>query len=246
MISLELVPRTLEALRTDIESVLKTNFKLDRINVPDIKRLDWRSWEAAELLLDMGVMPIPHFRSQDFDAGEVIETVRPLVLKGIKEILIVSGDPFEGQEKKGLTPIEMLRELKAEFPELKLFAGLDPYRTSWTEELAYSKQKLAAGFDALFSQPFFCEDLMNSWLKHFKPGQLFAGFAPVTSEKSIRYWQNVNKVPLLDEFDTSLEANSKLANRLIENVTARGQGCYLMPIRVKAADFLNSLLDVKQ
>lgn len=114
------------------------------------------------------------------------------------------------------------------------------------EELAYSKQKLEAGFDGLFSQPFFCEDLMNSWLKHFKPGQLFAGFAPVTSEKSIKYWQNVNKVPLLDEFDTSLEANSKLANRLIENVRAKGHGCYLMPIRVKAADFLNSLLEVKQ
>lgn len=243
MISLELVPRTLEALKTEIESVLKTNFALDRINVPDIKRLDWRSWEAAELLLDMGVMPIPHFRSQDFDVGEVIETVRPLVLKGIKEILIVSGDPFQGQEKKGLTPIEMLMELKTEFPNLKLFAGLDPYRTSWAEELAYSKQKLAAGFDALFSQPFFCEDLMNSWLKHFKPGQIFAGFAPVTSEKSIKYWQNFNKVPLLDEFDTSLEANSKLANRLIEIVIAKGQGCYLMPIRVKAADFLNSLLD---
>jgi methylenetetrahydrofolate reductase (NADPH) len=246
MISLELVPRTLEALKIDMESVLKTNYKLDRINIPDIKRLDWRSWEAAELLLDMGVMPIPHFRSQDFDAGEVVDVVRPLINKGIQEILIVSGDPFEGQLKKGLTPIEMLGELKAEFPELKLFAGLDPYRTSWMDELKYCKEKLAAGFDALFSQPFFCEDLMNSWLKHFEPGQIYAGFAPVTSEKSIKYWQNVNKVPLLDGFDTSLIGNSKLANRLIKNVAQKGQGCYLMPIRVKASEFLNSLLDVEE
>jgi len=52
-------------------------------------------------------------------------------------------------------PVDWIRRLKREAPELRVYAAFDPYRAGMRAELEAVHAKLAAGADGLFSQPFF-------------------------------------------------------------------------------------------
>jgi methylenetetrahydrofolate reductase (NADPH) len=244
MLSMELVPRTLESLVQEASACWNVR-EIQRINVPDIRRLDVRSHEAASALLDAGLNPVPHFRTRDRDLKSLIEIVGPLIDRGLEEILVVSGDPTPGQIDSEVTPIQAIQELRQVFPGLGIYAGLDPYRQAPFAEIDYAKRKLDAGALGLFSQPFFEVEYLQFWQKFFGQGQLWAGISPVQSQKTKEYWEKVNHVPFAKEPDTTPEGLAINALELLECAYEAGQHAYLMPIRMSAPEYLSLLADVE-
>ena len=243
MIFLELVPRDLDNLTRLSKQSLARHSLITGINIPDIKRINIRSYEAVRHLLEHNIRCLAHIRSQDSTLDEHIEIISPLVDLGLTEILIISGDPI----KPGVVPtykstvLELVSELKSKFDFLNVYCGFDPYRQELNTEINYAYEKLAAGCDGLFSQPFFDIELADTVLSAFNHTQFFAGIAPVTTKASFEYWINVNKVAFPDTFKLDFEYNYKLAQELIGLATSYAQHCYLMPIRMPVAEYLSGV-----
>lgn len=244
MISLELVPRDLEELVAEAKAAMGQFNQLDYINVPDVLRLSIHSWEAAEALLKEDIPAIPHLRAMDHTLAEYIEIIQPLMDLGLQKLILISGDaPADDADfqPSGETPITLTRGLKKAFPQLEVYGALDPYRTHFQDELAYAHAKIEAGMDGLFSQPFFDERLLGIYLDQLEGIPFYAGLSPVTTEKSIGYWERVNKVVFPAEFEATLDYNAQLGQRCLDLVAAHKQNAYLMPIRISAQEYLSAL-----
>ena len=101
--------------------------------------------------------------------------------------------------------------------------------------------KLEAGADGLFSQPFFDVSLLETFLKSFSSTQFFCGISPVTSQRSLEYWQTINRVCFPQSFDLSLAYNVSLAKDLLACSQHYNQHAYLMPIRTPVKEYLESV-----
>lgn len=245
MIFLELVPRNYDNLLRLSTSSLESHSLLTGINIPDIKRLDIRSFEAVSFLLKHNIRCLPHIRAQDYSLKDHLDIISPLIQMGLKELLVISGDPIQ----KGVIPeykstvCELVSILKSTFSSLTVYCGIDPYRQSLNDEINYAYQKIDAGADGLFSQPFFDLTLLDTVLSHFTNTQFFAGIAPVTKQSSFDYWVNVNKVTFPKAFCLELDYNFKLAQKIIGLATSYNQHCYLMPIKTPIQNYLNGVFN---
>ena len=187
---------------------------------------------------------IPHIRAWDFDLEGGCEALVQAVA-GFSEVLIVSGDPdpknpVERPRDHCLKVISKVREL---FPETRVFAGLDPYRSGMQDEFKYVREKIEAGACGLFSQPFFSIDLLRAYRDLLPENiDIFWGVSPVMSEKSKAYWIDVNKALFPRNFDFSLEGNQSLARTILDEVRKNGDHIYFMPIRMEAAEYLKGIL----
>jgi methylenetetrahydrofolate reductase (NADPH) len=237
MLSMELVPRSIEGLVEESAACWGIR-EIRRINVPDIRRLNVRSHDAASALLDAGFAPIPHLRTRDRSLSATLELLAPLFDKGLKEVLVVSGDPQPGEVDSGVSPIDLIPEILREFKDAVVYGGLDPYRQSPLGELEYARAKLKAGATGLFSQPFFETDYLQFWQRFFGPGELWAGISPVQSLKTREYWEKINRVPFAKEPDFSPEGLARTALELLDCAATAQQHAYLMPIRMPAAEYL--------
>jgi len=238
MIFLELVPRNLTNLCENSLDFLASFSQLTGINVPDIKRLPIRSADAALALLNQSITTIPHIRTQDDTHDGHIATLSRLYTLGLRHVLLISGDTDETNPVSDVTPISLTRILKKEFNDLVIYCGIDPYRQSFKQECDYATQKLNAGADGLFSQPFFDCDLYQMYAKEFSKTQFFCGISPVTTESSFKYWQTVNHVSFTDTFNLSLDYNIKLGKDLLDCAIQNKQHAYLMPIRTPVKNYL--------
>lgn len=244
MISLELVPREAKQLVTEAQEAIAHFPQINFINVPDVLRLELRSWQAAELLLDEKIPVIPHIRAMDHSLAELLLILEPLIQKGLERIIIISGDAPPDSETyvpSGETPITLTQGIKKVYPDLLIYGALDPYRTNFKDELEYSHKKIHAGMDGLFSQPFFDQRLLGIYLDQLEGIPFFAGLAPVTSDKSIKYWERVNQVVFPEGFQTTLEANAALGLECLELTKSKSQHAYLMPIKISSQEYLSSL-----
>ncbi|RAP31260.1 methylenetetrahydrofolate reductase [Candidatus Marinamargulisbacteria bacterium SCGC AG-343-D04] len=243
MIFLELVPRDLNTLISDSKQYLAQYTAITGINIPDIKRLENRSFTAVEKMLENDITAMPHIRTQDFSLDEHLKIVSALYDKGLRHILLVSGDPSNDplQKTYKVTPMELTKELKKVFRELKVYCGIDPYRQTMQREVAYALQKLEAGADGLFTQPFFDLNLAEGYLKQLSVTQLFMGVSPVITEKNKSYWVNVNHVVFPEVFEYTLHYNATFAKELIQLTQSYKQHNYLMPIKIDIQDYLDQV-----
>lgn len=243
-IALELVPRTLESLLEESKDCM-SKFPLTTINVPEIRTVPVKSYESARMLIANHVPVTPHFRMVDRSLTELIEKLGVLTSMGLREVLIIAGDPPKdlGFQPSGLTSVLAIREIRKLFPTLKIFAGLDPFRTSFREELDYAKRKLDAGADGFYTQPFFSVGMLEQWMEQIPEAEVWYGIAPVLSEKSKFYWENTNKVVFPPDFDITLESNVRTGRALLKAIADANQRAYLMPVRVDAAEYVGALLN---
>ena len=240
MIFLELVPRNLDSL-TNFSQTYLTDFPLlTGINIPDVKRLDIRSYDAVSHLLEQDIPCIPHIRAQDDSIDTHINRLAKLVTQGLKHVLVISGDPIKHQSTTAFdtTPLTLIPEIKKNLPSLTIYCGLDPYRQSIEAELAYAEEKLHAGADGFFSQPFFEVSLAETVLKKLSHTQLFIGISPVIAQSSYDYWIRVNNVQFPRSFELDLTYNCNLAKDLLDVANTYSQHAYLMPIKVPVKAFL--------
>ncbi|MDR0517413.1 MAG: methylenetetrahydrofolate reductase [Fibromonadaceae bacterium] len=243
-IALELVPKSLDSLLKESQTHIASFPKIYAINIPEIRSVEIKSFEASEHLLKNGVTAIPHFRLIDRTLEDLENLIGRLIPLGLKQTLLISGDPPVGMPSfvpSGVGAPAAIKHIKSKFPQLRVYAGQDSYRQSFKKELDYCKQKLDAGADGFFTQPFFSESLLAQWLEQLPETELWIGLSPVTGAASRDYWETMNQVVFPPNFKFDLEGNCVVGRRILTLVEEAKKDAYLMPITISANKYLNAL-----
>lgn len=243
-VSVELVPRQKDTFIQELELV-KSNFPaVEIINIPDISRYQLRSWQAAELAKPLFSCVIPHLKAIEVIKDAPIPYSDFLTTNNIDEVLVVLGDnPHDPHQiQNTCTSIDLIKMFKVQMPQIKIYAGLDQYRSDLEEEYEYAMQKIDAGADGFFTQPFFDIELMQRYSEKLKGVNVFWGVSPVTSERSKRYWQENNKVVFPSGFAPTMEWNKEFAKRAFDFVKSSDSNIYLMPIKTDILEYLGGVL----
>jgi methylenetetrahydrofolate reductase (NADPH) len=130
------------------------------VNIPDLPRFSIRSWEgctAVKTFISPDTPRIPHLRARDFSLDKPFPLTDFFRENGISRTLVIAGDPLPGEPDNWVdgSTIKLIKKIKAEMPELEIYAGFDPYRTNIRYELDYLAAKEDAGAAGFMSQPFF-------------------------------------------------------------------------------------------
>ncbi|NIQ11361.1 MAG: methylenetetrahydrofolate reductase, partial [Gammaproteobacteria bacterium] len=192
-IAIELVPRNQEVLEQDLRQVKEHFPQIDTINIPDLLKFDLRSWDACVQAKAHFPHAIPHLRAIDFDLRQPFPLTEAFTKAGFDSILVIAGDQPQDMSRRvyRTSTIELIRVIKTEMPSLKVYAGIDPYRTGIKAELDYVKRKCDAGADGFFTQPFFDLRLMEIYRDLLAGLDVFWGVSPVMSDRSKDYWDNL-------------------------------------------------------
>jgi methylenetetrahydrofolate reductase (NADPH) len=258
IISLEAVPRSREALAETVKA--SVDFPSIRIiNVPDLARFELRSWEACGILGELRSTPaficMPHLRARDFDPEKPFPHTACFRSLGIDRVLVIAGDAeaaADGACSGGVrvagsgiweTPtIPFIKKLRAEMPELSVYAAFDPYRSNIRYELDYLRAKEEAGAAGFFSQPFFDLRLLEIYAEYLEGRDVYWGISPVLSGKNRNYWESRNRAIFPKSFRPDLLWNVDFGRRVLDFCEERGFNLYLMPIKVDLKTYLSGLL----
>jgi methylenetetrahydrofolate reductase (NADPH) len=247
-ISIELVPRSAASLDAELALVRSRFPAVDTINVPDLLRFPLRSWDACAQARRVVGRAIPHLRAMDFAPDRPFPLREKLALAGIDTVLVVTGDPPQDLAHRvhPTTPVELIRRIKREAPELRVFAALDPYRAGLQDELGYARAKLDAGADGLFSQPLFDARLLDVWAEQLRGVEVWWGVTPVVGAKTRAYWERKNRAFFPGSFAPTLEWSRRFAEVALAWAAGRDANLYFMPIRVDLADWLDGVLGAEE
>lgn len=243
-IAIELVPRNQEVLERDLLKV-KTHFpRIDTINIPDLLKFSLRSWDACAQSKAHFPHAIPHLRAIDFDMTKPFPLTEKFTRAGFDSVLVIAGDQPQDMSRRvyRTSSIDLIRAIKAELPGIKVYAGIDPYRTGIKTELDYVKRKRDAGADGFFTQPFFDLRLMEIYRDLLAGLEVFWGISPVMSERSKDYWDNLNNAIFPPDFEPTLEWNRNFAKQALDFVMESESNIYFMPIRVDLVEYLQGIV----
>lgn len=241
---LELVPRNREVLERDLLLVREYFPHITTINIPDLLQFELRSWDACALVHHYLPYSIPHLRAIDFDLKTDWPCLQTIRDAGCPALLAITGDPPQDMLHRTFrTPItDFIKRLKQELPGVKIYAGLDPYRSGFKEELDYVQAKRQAGADGLFTQPFFDLRLMDIWADLLEDIEVYWGIAPVLTDKSQAYWENKNNAYFPPDFRPTLAWNRHFASQALEFSRNRAASSYIMPIRADIRKYLEGII----
>jgi methylenetetrahydrofolate reductase (NADPH) len=243
-VSIELVPRDYEALQQEMQLVQNNFPNIDIINIPDLLKFPLRSWDACSQATEFFSQTIPHLRAIDFDLSQPFPLVETFRENSIESVLVIAGDQPQDMSRRVFrtTSVELIRALKAQMPELKVYAGIDPYRSGIKTELDYVKRKIDAGAEGFFTQPFFDLRLMEIYHDLLSGVETFWGISPVMSVRSKDYWDNLNNAIFPPDFEPTLEWNRKFAKRALNFCQSTDSSIYFMPIRVDLVKYLEGII----
>lgn len=242
-IAVEIIPHDEAGLRADIE-VIKKYPQVDCVNIPDLMSFELRPWQAAEFT-QPALPTIPHVRAMDIDLKKPLPMRDDFIKFGVKEVLIIAGDP-----PKDLTrtvypteTIDVIRKFREELPEVKVYAGVDQYRSGIREELYRVERKAQAGASGFFTQPFFDMRFLEMYADLLDGHEVYWGVSPVLSSRSRGYWERKDKAVFPKNFLPTMDWNIDFAKRVIEFVKSSSGGLYFMPITIDIADLLPKVFD---
>jgi methylenetetrahydrofolate reductase (NADPH) len=251
-VSLEIVPRSPLSLKEDF--LLCGSYPaVNCVNIPDLTRFPLRSWEACGMLPcgmlpcglppDRGPVLIPHLRARDFSPAGPFPLRDFFLRRGIKRALVIAGDPAENSpEKEKASPtIPFIKMLKAEMPDLEIFAAFDPYRTNIRYELDYLAAKEEAGACGFMSQPFFDVRLLEIYAEYLEGKRVFWGVAPVLTSGNRNYWESRNRAVFPRSFRADLFWNIGFARQVVEFCRRNAFHLYLAPIKVDLKTYLQGI-----
>lgn len=243
-ISVELVPRDSPSLLADA-TLLSDRFpSVTQLNIPDLLRFPLRSWDACAMTRSIFPLSIPHIRAIDMPSDGPLAPIESLVAQGITEVIVVTGDPPQEMRRRvyPTTAVSLIRRIKRDWPNLKVYAAYDPYRQGIRAELDYAAGKLDAGADGFFTQPFFDLRLLEIHAELLAGQVVFWGVSPVMTDKSRAYWEATNRAVFPREFVASLEWNQEFARRALQFLRSVGGHVYFMPIKIDIGSYLSSVL----
>lgn len=239
-VSIELVPRSTDYLVGQLESIQGNLPTVNTINIPDLTRMTLRSWEGCQIAKPWFDLAIPHIRAVDLRVDEPLPMLPELDGAGIDEILVVTGDlPADGVADGHYTSsLPLIKRIKEERPEMKVYSALDPYRQSFIDEIAYARTKIDHGADGFFTQPFFDLRLMAIYGELLGDVTVFWGVSPVLTQRSYTYWVTRNQAIFPDHFEPSMKWNREFAQLALDFADQRNDHIYFMPVKVDAAEYL--------
>ena len=242
-IAVEIIPRDEASLQADID-VIKKFPQVDCVNIPDLMSFDMRPWQAARIT-QHALPTIPHVRAMDIDLKKPLPMRDDFIKHGIKEVLIIAGDP-----PKDLTrtvypteSIDVIRKFRDELPDVKVYAGVDQYRSGIREELYRVERKFQAGAAGFFTQPFFDMRFLEMYADLLDGHEVYWGVSPVLSNRSRSYWEIKDKAVFPKDFSPTMDWNIAFAKRVIEFISESSGGLYFMPITIDIADLLPKVFD---
>lgn len=244
-ISIELVPRSVEALEEECQAIKAKFPSLEVANIPDILRMPLRSWDACRIAKRYFQRVIPHLRAIDFSLTKAADIEQAVA--GFDEVLIISGDPPRDFSRLTYptTSVELIAFLRQRFPHLRIYAGVDPYRNGPRAELDYLKRKHDAGADAFFTQPFFCLHLLDAYASMLSGYNVFWGISPVLSDKSRSYWETTNQAIFAADYQHTMEFNQSFARDFLKRLSGDQSHAYFMPVRTNPVAYLEGIFDTE-
>lgn len=244
-ISIELVPRGVDHLQAELQ-LIKSRFpSVNTVNIPDLMRMDMRSWEGTAISKYYFDSCIPHIRAIDFDLSKGISITEYLNRHHISEILVVTGDHPQDVNRKvyPVTSTDFIKKIKLECPHIKVYAAIDPYRNSVRKEYEYVQRKLDAGTDGFFTQPFFDIRLMEIYMELLEGSDIFWGVSPVTSTRSRNYWEVKNNAIFPKDFEPTLQWNIDFARKALNFSHGTHSHIYFMPIKTDLPAYLDGIFN---
>ena len=243
-IAIELVPRSADYLEHDLLQVKSHFSQIDTINIPDLLKFDLRSWDACTQAKAHFAHAIPHLRAIDFDLTQPFPLTDVITEAGFDSVLVIAGDQPQDMSRRvyRTSSIDLIRAIKTALPQVRVYAGIDPYRTGIKAELDYVKRKRDAGADGFFTQPFFDLRLMDIYSDQLAGLDVFWGVSPVMSARSKDYWDNLNNAIFPPDFEPNLEWNRGFARQALQFVEQSDSNIYFMPIRVDLVEYLQGIL----
>ena len=243
-ISVEIVPRDVKSFTEEMKSVNNLFPTVDTINIPDILKFDMRIPEACVAAKPHFSKVIPHIRAVAFHKDTPFEYKELFQRTGIKEVLVILGDNPEivSKSEDPCDSIDLIKQIKREMPEVKVYAGIDQWRNSFKEEMEYVHQKMDAGSDGFFTQPFYSMELIEKYMSKLQGVDVFWGLAPVIRESSKHYWERENNVHFPDNFECTMEWNKNFAKEVLKYTKENNFHVYLCPITVDIEAYLTGLL----
>ncbi len=239
-VSVELVPRDEQAIHEEL-MLLKDNFDcIDVINVPELLRYDIRSWEGAKIAKKFYHSAMPHIRAIDIDLDKPLPMADFLLENNMQEVLVVTGDPPQDMGRKIYPTVstDVIRKFRDELPHIKIYAGIDQYRSSLRQEEYNIKRKVQAGASGFFTQPFFDLRYMEIYAEMLEGKEVYWGVSPVMSERSVNYWETKNNVIFPKDFKPTLEWNIAFAQSAMQFVKKNQTNIYFMPIKTNLLPYL--------
>jgi methylenetetrahydrofolate reductase (NADPH) len=238
--SIEIAPRTFERFEQDIVEIKNEFPQIDVLNIPDLLDFDIRSWDAAKIGRKHFKTVMPHLRAIDFNLREPFKLISFFKEHTIDSVLIVTGDKPQGMTRMVYrnSCLELIRIFKKEAPEIKIYAALDQYRSSFRQELDYIEDKRIAGADGFFTQPFFDIRLLEIYLDLLKDYEVFWGISPVLREATRNYWESKNNAFFPPDFQPTLDWNADFTKKAVNSINAYDSNIYLMPININTMDYL--------
>lgn len=243
-IAVELVPRDLAVFEDELKTIKAEIPAVDFINVPDLLSCDVRSWDGAGVAKNYFKEAVPHLRAMDFDFTQNLPIKDKLKEYNINEVLVIQGDPPQTMNYQVYPTIstDIIKKISEEMPEIKVYAGIDQYRSSMKEEEYRIRRKLLAGAKGFFTQPFFDMRYLEMYADLLDGMEIYWGVSPVLSARSVSYWCNKNNVIFPKNFEPTLEWNIDFARKVVDFAKARNQNVYLMPIKAKIMPYLEGVL----
>ncbi len=242
-ISVELVPRSEEALRTELQLLEDTIPGIDLINVPDLLRCEIRSWQGAAMAAEYFPSVMPHIRAIDIDIAQPLPMKDFLREHDIREVLVIEGDPPQDMMHTVYPTVstDVIRKFREEMPEIKVYAGIDQYRGSMRQEQYRIRRKMQAGAAGFFTQPFFDQRLLEIYGDLLDGLDVYWGVSPVMSARSQSYWELKNNVVFPKAFRPELDWSIQFARQVRAFADARQDSIYLMPIKTNLSAYLNGV-----
>jgi methylenetetrahydrofolate reductase (NADPH) len=243
-VSIELVPRSAASLDAELAALRDRFPHVETVNVPDLLRFPLRSWEACAQARRCVSRAIPHLRAMDFAPDRPFALRDKLALAGIDSVLVVTGDPPQDLAHRvhPTTPVDLIRRIKREAPELRVYAALDPYRAGVQDELGYVQAKRDAGADGFFSQPLFDARLLDVWSEQLAGVEVWWGVTPVVGARTRAYWERKNRAFFPADFAPTLAWSRAFAARTLAWARERDARLYFMPIRTDLLEWLDGIL----
>lgn len=237
-IAVEIVPRKEEEILRDVET-LKKYSQVDCVNIPDIMRCEIRSWEGAKFVQPY-LPTIPHVRAMDIDLTKPLPFKEIFEQAGITEALVIAGDPPQDFSRTvyPTESIDVIRKFREELPNVKVYAGIDQYRSGIRDELYKVERKMQAGAAGLFTQPFFDMRYLKMYADLLDGIDVYWGVSPVLSARSKGYWERKDKAVFPKDFEPTMNWNVEFAHKVIDFISSKNGGLYFMPITIDIADFL--------
>jgi methylenetetrahydrofolate reductase (NADPH) len=215
-------------------------------NIPDLMRLPLRSWEACALTRSILPASIPHIRAIDVHPDDTLAIGEAVAAVGLSEVLIVKGDAPRDMSRRTYpnTSESIIHRFKREYPDIRVYAAFDPYRSGFRDERDAVRRKIDAGADGFFTQPFFDLRLLEISGEILRNQCVFWGIAPVVGVRSQAYWETTNRVIFPAAFSPTLEWSRSFAVSAVELIRSMKGNVYFMPIKVDLAGYLTGLLPV--